>query len=302
MHKMLFMLAVVLAASWVFVSDAHAHKKPPKWNAEVKIEEGHNDNVRSAANGPKKTGTEFTTADIRYERKAPHRGLTPDQFWTRLRGRVYTQFSTRDFIELRSGASYDLGGSNDLLLQFGYVPRRLRLEENVRTNNAFATEYDLNAGVQTRFGPRKQGRARLLAKESYDAFRSGFSERSAQTTAVAGDFRYQFFPSLGAKIGAEYGQRAANSEDFDRKEWRYKVSLRKKFLSGTTFDVRASYRDGSYTVNTPFNSTGKRNKNFGRRDTTWEYEAKLSMPLPFAKRARVSLRYQIGRASGRERV
>ncbi len=285
-------LALLLAASCVFVAGAQAHKKEPKWEARVRIEEGHNDNVRSAADGPQKTGTNFTTADVFYKRKARERGLIPDEIWTRLRGRVYTQFNTRNFAELRGGASYELGHATDFLLQYGYVPRRLRLEENATTNNAFATEYDLNAGLQNRFGTRKQARARLLVKESYDDFRSGFSRRSAQTTAIAGDLRYQFSPTLGGKIGTEYGQRTANGEDFDRKEWRYKASFRKRFSHGTTFDIRASYRDGSYTVNTPFNGIGRRNKNFGRRDTTWEYEAKLSVPLPFVEGLRVALRYR----------
>jgi len=274
------------------IPDAEARKKQPRWDMEFRIEQGHTDNVRSAADGPKKKGASFTTADIRYERKQPHRGLTPDQFWSRLRGRVYSQFTTRDFAELRGGASYELGHAGDFLLQYSYVPRRLRLEENATTNNAFATEYDLNTGLQTRFGDRRQARARFLVKESYDDFRSGFSKRSALTTGLAGDLRYQFSPTLGAKIGTEYNQRAANGEDFDRKQWRYKISVRKRFPNDTTLDLRGSYRDGSYTVDTPFNSLGRRNKNFGRRDTTWEYEAKLSVPLPYVEGLRIAFRYR----------
>ncbi len=281
-------LACVMAPT----ESAEARKPPPEpeIRSQTRVELGHTDNVRSSEPGPNVESASFVSARLEVEREQKRKDALPDEMRLRLFGRVFDGFSNRDFVDLEAMAAYQVGRVSDWLVETGYAPRRLRLEETATEPNAYFAEYRVGTGFQTRFGEGWRGRVRLDAQARYDDYRSGFDERDATVGSLGAEVRYPLFSSWAVRGKVRRRVRDADRDEHDRDEFDMTVGADGPIARWAKLSLRLTRSDRDYTVSAPSDLFG-RNKNFGRNDDIDVFESKLTVPLSDGSPWAVTARY-----------
>ena len=200
-------------------------KQRPTWDFAVGVEQGYTDNVRWAEDGPQKDPAWLTTIGGEVTWHNERSTWLPSQIMGGVRGRVYSEYSDRDFAEIYTKMEKKLG-DNTLLLRYKYIPEQLRLEDDPDEGATFSMDNELAVGAERKMGPRKRLRVRLWFEAEWDEATDGTaSERDSFTAAGVTNLRYRLHEIFQPHVEGRYGVRDAKSSNYDRDEANVEVGF-----------------------------------------------------------------------------
>ncbi len=292
-------VAATLAGAPASVAWAKREKGKPTWNTRVGIEQAYTDNVRSAPSGPQEEGAFFTTLKGRsewYPRRTrwrwSERRWLPSELALTVRGRLFSSFSNRNTVEIRPSLRYPLG-PGEVLLRYGYTPRRLRLEDLEGGDDVFYEQHRLEAGYELKFGPKRALKAAFGGNADWDDYGSAERGRDAFTGSGWASLRYRLHRYFVPRVRLRYGEREARRANYDRNQWSVLGGFDSYLPAGIDVRVRYKYQNRDYPVDSPKGPSGRTNTNFGREDDINQIETTLGAPMPWVAGLRVELRFKL---------
>ncbi len=284
--------ALALVAALLAPCAAYADGERQAWEITAGFDQGYTDNVRWAESGPQKDGAFFTTLKGELAWFNEESRYLPSEIRGGVRGRVYTKYSDRDFVEIFTNFTKDIG-PNALLLRYTFIPERLRLEDDPDEGAVFSRNHELSLGAERRMGPNKQLRARLWFEGEWDIATDGTADdRDSFLAAGVAELRYRWHDAFVPRAGVRYGVRDARSSNYDRDELDVEVGFDShpwEFLD-VSFRYARLWRD--YTVGSAMSSSGT-NSNFDREDDANQIELLLTIAIPRVEGLDLKLGYKL---------
>jgi hypothetical protein len=266
-------------------------KDRPTWDFAADVEQGYTDNVRWAADGPQKDPAWFTTIGGEATWHNERLKWLPSQIMGGVRGRVYTNYSDRDFAEIYTRMEKDLG-DNTLLLRYKYIPEQLRLEDDPDEGATFSMDHELGVGAERKMGPGKRLRVRLMFEAEWDEATDGTaSERDSFTAAGVGEVRYRLHDLFQPRLAGSYGVRDAKSSNYDRDEAYVEAGFVSRPWKPLEISFLYSWIWRDYTVGSATGPDGD-NSNFDREDNADQFEVMLKLDVPRVDGLAVTLEYK----------
>lgn len=255
----------------------------------VSVEEGWIDNVRAAATNIEGAWYTGFDGEASWDRGG-RRGWLPHWYGGLVRGRVYSEFSERDFAQFGPSMGWDWKRVA-LGLEYRYSPETLRVDPEADAN-AFAETHNLYAELRSRFGHNKRWTVLLASQSDWEYYDPAYWERTHFEETIEGSVRCRATEMVQVRTGVAYAIRESRSENFDRDQ----ATALFGFDLFLPWDMRALMRYEktwrNFLVGYPTDSAGDRNSNYGREDDVNAFEAGLDLPAPWLKGATFHLRYR----------
>lgn len=267
---------------------AAAKRHPMQLTGELSVEEGYTDNVRGSS-----TATEdafFTTLHGYADAERHGRGWLPHHFGGAIKGRIYSEFSDRDYVELTPHAGYDWGPV-DLTVDYRYSPERLRIDRDAG-DNAFADEHEITGELRTKWGRDHRWTAALEINSEWSDYSGADSARDSIEPGGEAWIRFRPIEWFVPRAGISYSMRDSDTEDQDREEIGMLVGADSRLFDRIRLTLRYERGWRNYTVESPLSPHGGRNDNFGRDDDIDEIETAMRVDVPWLDGAQVVLRYR----------
>jgi hypothetical protein len=282
----------VFAVALALPFDARADDEKRPWEMAVGFDQGYTDNVRWAQDGPDKDGAFFTTLKGELAWYNDENRYLPSEIRGGVRGRVFTKYSDRDFVEIFTRLAKEVG-DNTLLLRYTYIPERLRLEDDPEEGAVFSSNHELTVGAERKLGPKKRFRVRLMFEGEWDNSTNGTADdRDSFLAAGVTDFRYRWHDAFVPRFGVRYGVRDAKSSNYDRDELDVEVGFDSNPRELLELSFRYAWLWRDYTVGSATGPDGS-NSNYDREDNANQIEILVTIGIPGVDGLDVKLGYKL---------
>lgn len=284
--RLLLAVAVTVTCDPAWAKDDEDEE--PRWGGQVSIEEGYTDNVR--ADAIQRLGAFYTTLEGQAWWRTGWQEWLPHRVGAVVKGRVYSDFSNRDFAEFGPNFAYTWKRLA-LSVEYRYSPDTLRVDP-AATADAFADLHDLSVELRSRFGARKRWTAIVTFDSEWEFYDPDFRARTFFEETITAGLRCRATDLIAPRASVAYSLRDAISQNYDREEVALEFGADFYLPAGLRGLVRYEKAWRNFLVGYAERSTGGFNNNFGREDDANEVEIGLDVPIPRLESTRLGLRYR----------
>lgn len=278
-----------LAAATTLLGGADAFAGPkPGLSGQVSVGEGWTDNVRGDPVLKEEAWFTAFEGESTWQRKP--KGWLPHRVEGLVRGRVYSEFSNRDYAQFGPSVGWDWEHLS-LTFDYRYTPNRLRVDDDAAVD-AFADDHDLAAEFRSKFGERKRWTAILTFASEWEDYERDFRDRTYFEEAIDAEIRCRANDFLTPRASFGYTTRDAYGENFDRDEFGLLIGFDAYPGKGVRLIARYGKVWRNFHVGKGADQPGQVSNNRGRDDNVDNVEAGVDVPLPWIDGTRLEARWR----------
>lgn len=275
--KALALAGAALVSTLFGGAGALAGGPDPGLSGLVSVEEGWTDNVRGDPVLKEEAWFTGFEGEGTWQRKP--RGWLPHRLEGLVRGRVYGEYSSRNYAEFGPAIGWDWKHLA-LTFEYRYTPNRLRVDDDAAVD-AYADDHDLIAEFRSKFGEGKRWTTLLTFASGWEDYERDFRERTYFEEAIEAEVRYRANDWVTPRAGFTYSIRDAFGENYDRDQFGLLIGVDVHPWRQLRLVLRYEKLWRDYSVGKGADQPGQSSSNRGRDDDVDAVEAGADVPLPW---------------------